>query len=144
MIEWLRKLGKRPFVRFLIVGSLNTILTYALFLLLGSVLHYSLAYTISYLAGIAFSYVLAATYVFDTGVAVRSALRFPFVYVLQYLYGLAALYALVDLLGVWQQVAILFVIGTSVPLTFVLMRQAMRSGGTVSPLDVRQDVIGAD
>jgi putative flippase GtrA len=140
VIEWLRGVGKRPFVRFLIVGSLNTILTYALFLLLSSVLHYSLAYTISYLAGIAFSYVLAATYVFGTGLAVQSALRFPLVYVLQYLYGLAALFVLIDVLGVWHQVAILFVIATSVPLTFVLMRLAMHPGRPGWLSDARRDL----
>ena len=119
------------FWRFLVGGAINTGLTYVLFLLLDRVLHHSLAYTLAYLAGIALAYVLATTYVFRTGIELRSALRFPGVYALQYLYGLAALSLLVDIVRMPSALAMLVVIATSVPLTFLLARFAVR---------LRQDV----
>ena len=59
------------------------------------------------------------------------------------LYGVAALFVLIDILGVWQHVAILFVIITSVPLTFVLMRLAMHPG-VVSRLPAAQRDLGIE
>jgi putative flippase GtrA len=114
------------FWRFLVGGAINTGLTYVLFLLLDRVLHHSLAYTLAYLAGIALAYVLATTYVFRTGIELRSALRFPGVYVLQYFYGLAALSLLVDIVRMPSALAMLVMIATSVPLTFLLTRFAVR------------------
>ena len=128
MLGLVKRLENGPFLRFLVGGSVNTIVTYALFLTLSFFLHYSLAYTITFLLGIVLSYGLAATFVFDTGFDRRSALRFPLIYVLQYLYGLGGLSLLIDLLGVSRYAAMLVVIITSIPLNFMLQRQAMKWG----------------
>lgn len=125
-MQAMAKLVDNRFIRFLISGAINTLVTYAVFVLLGRWFHHALAYTISYLLGIALSYAMAATFVFRAGVSVRSALRFPLVYVVQYLYGLAALSLLVKRFGVPQNLAMLVVIATSIPLTFLMARHAMR------------------
>jgi putative flippase GtrA len=119
------------FLRFLIGGAVNTALTYALFLLLDRFLHHSIAYTIAYLGGILLAYVLAAQFVFRTGFDLRSAVRFPGVYIVQYLYGLAALSLLIDVLRMRSEIAMLLVIATAVPLTFVLSKYAVRSRESV-------------
>jgi putative flippase GtrA len=119
------------FLRFLLGGAVNTVLTYALFLVLDRFLHHSIAYTLAYLGGIALAYVLAAKFVFRTGFELRSALRFPGVYVVQYLYGLAALSLLIETLRVPSEIAMLLVIATSVPLTFVLTKYAVQTRGDV-------------
>lgn len=126
------KLVDDRFIRFLISGAINTLLTYAVFVLLGRWLHHAVAYTIAYLLGIALSYAMAAMYVFRTGVSVRNALRFPLVYVVQYLYGLAVLSLLVDRFGVPQDLAMIAVIATSIPLTFLMTRHAMRPAAVAS------------
>jgi putative flippase GtrA len=115
------------FFRFLIAGGINTLLTYGIFILLSRYFHHTIAYTIAYLVGIAFSYAMAAAYVFRSGITVRTVLRYPFVYAVQYLYGLITLSLLVDLFGVSQPLAMLVVIATTIPLTFVLTQHAMRS-----------------
>ena len=120
-----RRLSSRPFLRFLIGGSLNTVITYAIFLVLSSVLHYVFAFTITFLIGIIVSYGLAGTFVFDTGFHRRSAIRFPFVYVFQYLFGLGALAILIDAFDVSRHAAMLTVIATGIPLNFALQRYAM-------------------
>jgi putative flippase GtrA len=123
-------------VRFLIGGAINTVLTYALFLALSSFLHHALAYTIAYLAGIALAYTLAATFVFRTGLDPLAAFRFPLVYVTQYLYGLIVLLILIDFLDAPRQAAMLTVIATSIPLTFLLTKHLVAAGrGRESRLD---------
>ena len=131
MLATARRLTDRPFLRFLLGGALNTAITYAVFLGLSLVVHYSIAYTITYLVGICLAYVFAATFVFGSGFALSSALRFPPVYAIQYLYGLTALWLLIDVLGSSRAVAMLIVIATSIPLTFLLTRQAMKSNRSV-------------
>ncbi len=122
------------FLRFLVGGAINTAITYALFIVLDRILHHSLAYTLSFLAGIAIAYALASTFVFRTGFALRSALRFPGVYVVQYLYGLAALWLLIEIAQMPSEIAMLLVIVTSVPLTFLLTRYAV-SGKAASRIE---------
>ena len=45
----------REFSGFVIVGAINTALTYALFLLIQQNMHYWIAYTIAFVIGIVFS-----------------------------------------------------------------------------------------
>ena len=113
------------FGRFLIAGAINTLVTYVLFLALSSVLHHAIAYTIAYVAGIGLAYVMAASFVFGAGFTAKSAARFPVVYLIQYLFGLGALALLIDWLGMSRQLAMLLVVATSLPLTFVLSKRAM-------------------
>jgi putative flippase GtrA len=113
------------FVRFSGGGLLNTGLTYVLFLRLTSVLPVSVAYTIAYVSGIVLSYFVTVQFVFRSRASVRTVLRFPIVYVVQYLWGLALLSLLVRALGMAPAVAMLVTIATSVPLTFVLTRSML-------------------
>jgi putative flippase GtrA len=114
------------FARFVIGGGLNTVVGYAVFIALSFVLHYALAFTIAYASGVLLSYWIAAKFVFKTGFAIRSAIRFPFIYIAQYLYGLAALTTLVDIFGLLRPTAMLLVIVTTMPLTFAWARQVMK------------------
>jgi hypothetical protein len=102
-----------------------------MFLILSTFLSYGIAYTITYLSGIALAYGLASTFVFGTGLDPRAALRFPFVYVVQYIYGLVVLSMLIDGARASLHVAILVVIVTSVPLTFFLSKYAIRPTSTL-------------
>jgi len=114
--------GAVRFARFVAFGLLNTGLTYALFLVLQPALGHMAAYTVAYLAGIAISYLLNVRFVFRSRPSWRTAIRFPLVYLAQYLWGAAVMAVLVDLWGVRPAYAMLAVTGTSVPLTFILSR----------------------
>jgi putative flippase GtrA len=109
---------------FLVVGGVNTVVTYALFLVLVRYTHYWTAYTIAFVVGIALSYVLNALFVFTGRHSTGAMFKFSFVYVFQYLYGSLALVAIVEGLGIGKPVAMLIVIATSVLVTFVLVRLA--------------------
>lgn len=117
------------FWRFVAVGAINTALTYALFVGAQPALGHLLAYTLAYAFGIVLSYLLNAWFVFRTRTSWHTAMAFPMVYVVQYLWGLGALYLLVDLMAWPGAVAMLAVIGSSVPLTYLLTRWVMREHG---------------
>ena len=63
--QLLKKYTKNNFYKFLITGSLNTIFTYMIYLLLLIVIKYTYAYSISFVCGIVFSYIMNLKYVFS-------------------------------------------------------------------------------
>lgn len=114
-------------LRFVLSGGVNTLLTYALYLVLLNVWPYTLAYTVTYLIGIYTSYYLNCVVVFRSEPKWRTALEYPVVYLFQYLLGVLLLYVLVDLLGLNNKVAPLVVIVLSIPMTFWMSRRIIRS-----------------
>ena len=126
------------FSGFLVVGAVNTAVTYALFLVLARYTHYWIAYTIAFVVGIALSYVLNALFVFKGRHSTGAMFKFPFVYVFQYLYGSLALVAIVEGLGIAKPVAMLIVIATSVVMTFVLVRLAFHGQPAGARFSARQ------
>src|SRR5438067_1881895 len=101
MLEKLRRaVAGNEWLRFVLVGGVNTGVTFVLFLALCWVMPAPAAYTVTYIAGIGLSYLLNSLFVFQTDISVRTALRFPLVYVVQYLYGLAVVSVLTGWLHV--------------------------------------------
>ena len=87
------------FARFLVAGAVNTVASYAIFLVLLQFMPYLAAYTIAYVIGVGISYVLLTSFVFRTPRRVATALRFPLVYVAQYLTGSVVIVLLVDVVA---------------------------------------------
>jgi putative flippase GtrA len=114
------------FSRFLIAGAINTVTTYALYLVLLDSAAYLFAYSLAYVAGIVVSYFLNAFFVFRTKPAVNSALRFPLVYVAQYLLGGAVLWICVERLGVRREFGLAFSIAVTIPITYAASRLALK------------------
>jgi putative flippase GtrA len=118
---------KSQFIRFLLGGGINTAVTYVLFLVLSEFMHHAVAYSIVYITGIVLSYVINARLVFRSAPSARTIVAYPLIYGVQYVYGLAALSLLIDRLALPREIAMLIVIGTSVPLTFVSTRALLRA-----------------
>ena len=114
------------FVRFVFAGLMNTGVTLLLFELLRRVMPYLAAYSITYVIGIGLSYWLNANFVFKIRKSVRNAIAFPLVYVVQYLVGALLLWALVGKLALHPAVAVIVVVASTLPLTFVLTRFVLR------------------
>ena len=114
------------FTRFLIAGAVNTATTYALYLVLLDSAAYLFAYSLAYVASIVVSYFLNALFVFRTKLAINSALRFPLVYVAQYLLGGAVLWICVERLGVRRELGLAFSIAVTIPITYAASRLALR------------------
>jgi putative flippase GtrA len=113
-------------MRFLIGGAANTAVTYALFVGLSLLIPSPAAYTLSYVAGVGLSYLINTLLVFRVQVALRSALQFPVIYVIQYIVGLMLLTFLTSI-GIDSRIAILCVIAFNIPLTFVLTKLVFRT-----------------
>ena len=125
------RLGHRivsEFLRFLVMGGANTIVAYAIYLLLLHWMRYEFAYTIGYAVGIAMAYVLSSAFVFRQPFRRRSALRFPFVYVAQFLVSFVLLKVAVEWIGLPEWLALGFAVVATIPVTFALSRWVLRAG----------------
>lgn len=114
------------FLRFLVTGTINTAASYALYFVLLRVMPYLAAYTIAYVFGIALSYVLMTRFVFRARAGVGTALRFPLIYVAQYVLGSSIIYVLVEHAHLAPWLAALIAMIVVVPTTFVLARLLFR------------------
>lgn len=108
------------------MGGINAGLTYGLYLLLLLIVRYTFAYSGSYAAGIFLSYYLNARFVFRERLRLSKALKYPSVYLVQYLVGLGLLYLLVETLHLDKRLAPLAIVVITVPATFVLSRYIIR------------------
>jgi len=124
------RMGRRDageVLRFLVAGGANTAVAYAVYLLLLDHMRYELAYAIGYCVGIAVAYVLSAMFVFQRPMGVRSAARFPLVYLAQFLASLLVLRMAVEMLDVPRWLALAVSIAVTLPMTFLLSRRIIRS-----------------
>lgn len=122
MKELIASALKARFVRFLCTGGINTIITYAIYLVLLQIINYQLSYTIAFVAGIMIAYFLNKVFVFKTHQGWKSVMLYPFVYFIQYLFGMLILWLLVSQTGLSVEFAPLVVVALSVPLTYWLTR----------------------
>ena len=116
------------FRRFVLVGLVNTAVTYMLYLILLGAVGYLIAYSTSYVAGILLSYLLNSWFVFRTEAGIGSFLRFPLIYAGQYLLGAMVLSFCVEWLGVPRELGLGAAIAVSIPITFVASRLVLRGG----------------
>jgi putative flippase GtrA len=114
------------FWRFVAVGAANSIVTYLIYLALLQFVGYAVAYTVSYACGIAFSYIANSLAVFRAPMSVKSAVRFPMVYLAQYLLGMALMWLFVDVLEIAAWLAPWITTVVLVPVSFVLTRRMLR------------------
>ena len=117
---------RHEFVRFLLAGATNTLLSYLLYLLLLIFLSYLPAYSVAYCAGIVLSYFLNVHFVFKERVSLASFLKFPIVYVIQYALGALTLWLLVDRAGIAPAIAMAGVIVVTIPVTFLTSRSVLK------------------
>jgi putative flippase GtrA len=113
------------FTGFLVVGAVNTDLTYVLFLVL-------VAYTVASVVGM--SYVLNALFVFKGRHSTGAMFKFPFVYVFQ----ISRARWRSSRSSIAKPVPMLIVIATSVVMTFVLVRLAFHGQPAGAQLAARQ------
>lgn len=119
---------RSEFFRFMLVGALNTFVSYLLFLALLNFLNYLLAYTISYCSGIMLSYFMNVLFVFKYRLSVTTFLKFPFVYGVQYAIGATTLWILASEADISPEIAIIGVIIVTIPVTFITSRFVLSKG----------------
>jgi putative flippase GtrA len=110
------------FPRFLIVGAVNTGLTYVLYLGLLLVIPYAWAYSLTYAVGIGIGYLLNARWVFKRVPSLSSATAYPLTYVLNYLFGVGMLWLFVELIAIPKEIAPLLVVTISAPVMYIVTK----------------------
>ncbi|MNW43894.1 GtrA-like protein [compost metagenome] len=118
----LTKLLNKEFLKFVINGGINTIATYLIYLFLLLFFNYSLSYTFSYVAGIFISFYLNTVFVFEEKLSFRKFVKFPIVYIVQYLINLIMMYFLVEQFNLPARVVPLIVIVVTIPVTYTLSK----------------------
>src|SRR5438552_19184638 len=88
---------RREFVVFVFFGTVNTLLTYGIYLLLVLFIAYPVAYSVSYVSGVFISYYLNALFVFKENFLLSDGLQFCIFCFVRYLFGLVSFYMLIEL-----------------------------------------------
>ena len=114
------------FIRFLLVGASNTALGWALFVGLVHLMPYPYAYTVAYAISIVSSYLLNLHFVFKERFSFAGLLKFPLVYLLQYMLGMLVMWLLVGKMGVLPEAAMIVVIAVTIPITFLASRKIIK------------------
>jgi putative flippase GtrA len=117
------------FRRFIVAGVINTLSSYAVYLGLLQFVSYEVAYTLSTVTGVLLAYALSTKYVFRSTWSWSKLVRFPGVYVVQYVTGMALMWLLVEKLGVDDRLAPWVVLAIQVPPTFYLSRRIVADRG---------------
>lgn len=117
-----KKFFNLEFLKFLIVGSINTGAGYVFYLGFIHIMAYTYAYSLSYALSVVVSYVLNARFVFNEPLSLKKLLAFPLVYFFQYMSGLCLVYIAVEKLSIPIVLAPLLVVIITLPITFLLAR----------------------
>ncbi|MBK8025435.1 MAG: GtrA family protein [Chloroflexi bacterium] len=128
--------GLGTFIRYVLAGGVNSVLTYIIYLLLLPVTAYTVAYGVSYFAGVPVGYVLNALFVFRQPLRWRSALKFPVVYIVQYVLGTIFTVLLVDGLHIPAEYAAALGTLMTVPFAFVITRLVLKPKQSEEPVSV--------
>ncbi len=104
---------------FLMVGGVNSALTFLIYQALVFVLPYWLAYSLSFALGIGFSFLANSRFVFSMSITFRRALAYTAFYLSSYAVGLGLLSALVELLHMHPRLAPIIVVIVMTPLNYL-------------------------
>lgn len=117
---------RKQIVAFILTGSFSTLIMFILYICLYKRINYQYSYLIAYSISVIALYFMNLWFVFKKHISLRSALLFPFIYLLQYLVGAASLEILARL-GVTLTYAPLIVVIIMLPVTFLLNRIVYQS-----------------
>ena len=117
------KFGNLYLIRFIILGVINTILTYFLYLILLFLLPYVWAYSITYLFGLTISYFLSSYWVFKKNIAIKSGMYFLIYHLSNYLVNIMALWIFIDLIGLSEKIAPLITISLLTPIFYLISKK---------------------
>lgn len=126
---WWKKYFSGEFIRFLLVGAANTAFGYVVYAALLTFMGYKPAYTGSFVLSVLFSFWLNSRFVFRVRLSIKGLLRFPLVYLVQYLLGIVLMFVMVERIGVSAYFSPLIVIVATIPVTFILSRILLKGTG---------------
>jgi putative flippase GtrA len=114
----------KQFIKFSLVGILNTVVSLIVYYVLIFLnINYLIANSIAFIVSVFNSYCLNRIFVFkSTGRFLETMIKTYTAYLITYVIGMINLYILVDVLKMSELIAPLIVIGVNVPINFILNR----------------------
>jgi putative flippase GtrA len=111
-------------IKFGIVGVINTLDYYLLYLLFQSVLsiYYLYAHILAFLISMVGSFYMNSYFTYKTKPTLKKFLQFPLTYVVNIVVSTSAIYILVDLMKMNQKISPLLASLIAIPFTFALSR----------------------
>jgi putative flippase GtrA len=122
----LMKYTRATWIKFVVVGLINTGTTYLIYVALLMFFNYQITYLISYISGIFISYILNTYFVFKTNFSWKSLLSFPLVYVVQYIVGSVVVGLIVELDLVSKVIAPIIATIILIPVTFIFSKWILK------------------
>ena len=121
-MERLSEVYSLPFIRFLIVGFSNLVLTYAVYLLALLIVNYHLAYLAAFAAGLLYTGILNIHHTFSRKLSPLRVCVYGLYYSLYALANIGAITLLVEVFAVSDKIAFLLVQVVFVPLHFIVSK----------------------
>lgn len=120
---------KNSFIRFLFVGIFNVIFSYLIYLIALFIIKiYIFAYTISFIISVIVSYLLNSKVVFNVRLSKKNMLKFPIVYIVQFIFGFFGLTYIVEYLNIDSRFAPIMLLIVTIPLTYILSKIILTKG----------------
>lgn len=116
---------KKQMIGFALTGTLSTLIMFLIYWGLNPFIYYQYSYFIAYSISVLALYFMNTLYVFKAPISLKSFLKFPIIYILQYVIGAASLEFIVNL-GFSVTFAPMLVIIILLPVTFVLNRLVLK------------------
>lgn len=113
---------KQQGIRFLIGGASNTLLAYAIYLLLLYITPYATAYTLSYVIGIISGFAINTYFVFHSKWNWRKFFSFPLIHIFNYIASMGIVVASTEILGIPKQISPIIATATMLPINFILTK----------------------
>ncbi|KAB2332145.1 GtrA family protein [Cytobacillus depressus] len=120
--------NKKEFLRFVIVGVVNTLHYYVLYMACLHILefHYILSHTIGFLFSLIGSFLLNTMYTYKVKPTWSRFLRFPFTQAFNTIATAVLLFIFVDLFHISSSLAPIAAVFITVPMTFILTRRILK------------------
>lgn len=117
-----RKILEKQMLGFAITGTLSSLLMLVIYVGLNKIIHYQYAYLVAYCISVIALYFMNTLFVFNNKhLSLSTFLKFPLIYLLQYIVGALFLEFIVRL-GFSVTYAPIIIVIILLPLTFVLNR----------------------
>ncbi|WP_099190544.1 GtrA family protein [Tepidibacter mesophilus] len=121
MKKFVKKFNNQ-FMRFVIVGGINTFNFYVLYYLLLLNINYKISYIVAYILSMIGSYFLNTYFVYKQAPSWAKFFQFPLVYIVQLILNFVFVYVCVEWLFISKEWAPIILIPISVPITFFISR----------------------
>jgi putative flippase GtrA len=105
--------------KFIVVGCINTSISFVLYMALLLIMPYRTAYIVSYAGGVVTSYLLNGKWTFSSKVTLHGLLSYPLVYLIPLSIGWAVLEFSMKILGYSEIISYILSLVFSVPVGFI-------------------------